>query len=198
MTIKVATGTINLLNSEDWKSADEQWMKEIKEIYEFPDPEGSSGFEGEEYVMMLGPSINFSVEAWEIQGYEYSLWRVTRDESGIRAISTSFDLAYTPEQRQALNRPLDEVIREIKEAVQSRTTVNEGRIGPDANLPMIVTDANRLQDYYISVGRVYEGEGANTVLPPPVPVAEDLDQDPTRTGENQPQLNSAPARPDPR
>ena len=195
LTIKAATGTISFLNPEDWKTADEQWMKET---YEFPDPESSSGLEGQEFLIMLGPSRNPTVEVWETVGYEYSLWNITREEDGLRAISTAFYLAVSPEQRQAMNRPLDEVIREIKEAVETRTTVNEGRIGPDSSLPMIVTDANRLQDYYISVGRVYEGEGANIVLPPPVPGAEDLEQDPTRTGENQPQLNSAPARPDPR
>ena len=190
LTIKVATGTISFLNPEDWKSADEQWMKET---YDFPDTEGSSGLEGKEYVIMLGPSINPTVEAWETVGYEYSLWNITREENGLRAISTAFNLAVSPEQRQAMNRPLNEVIRELKEAVQSRDIVNEGRIGLDSSLPEIITDANRLQDYYISVGRVYEGEGANIVLPPPVPGAEDLEQDPTRTDENQPQPTNPPS-----
>ena len=164
LTIKVATGTISFLSPEDWKTADEQWMKET---YDFPDIESSSGLEGQEYIIMLGPSINPTVEAWETVGYEYSLWNITREEDGLRAKSTAFHLADTLQQSQAMNRPLNEVIQEIKTAVEARIAVNEGRIGPDAGLPMIVTDANRLQDYYIAVGRVYEGEGANIVLPPP-------------------------------
>ena len=188
LTIKAATGTISFLNPEDWKTADEQWMKET---YEFPDPESSSGLEGQEFLIMLGPSRNPTVEVWETVGYEYSLWNITREEDGLRAISTAFNLAVSPEQRQAMNRPLDEVIREIKQAVESRTTVNEGRIGPDASLPMIVTDANRLQDYYISVGRVYEGEGANTVLPPPAPGEETLSPSPTDSGATIPEVNGS-------
>ena len=190
LTIKVATGTISFLSPEDWKTADEQWMKET---YDFPDIESSSGLEGQEYIIMLGPSINPTVEAWETVGYEYSLWNITREEDGLRAKSTAFHLADTLQQSQAMNRPLNEVIQEIKQAVESRATVNEGRIGSDTSLPMIVTDANRLQDYYTAVGRVYEGEGANIVLPPPVPGAEDLEQDPTRTGENQPRPSTPPA-----
>ena len=144
---------------------------------------------------MLGPSINPTVEAWETVGYEYSLWNITREEDGLRAISTAFNLAVSPEQRQAMNRPLNEVIRELKEAVQSRDIVNEGRIGLDSSLPEIITDANNLQDYYKAVGLVYEGENA-TVLPPPVPGAEDPEQDSPASGaETPPDTGERPAQP---
>ena len=38
-------------------------------------------------------------------------------------------------------------------------------------LPVLIADANRLRDFYVEVGAVYEGEEATTVLPPPIPAA---------------------------
>ena len=64
--------------------------------------------------------------------------------------------------------PLDDLVREVKQAHENRLVITEGRIGVESFLPMLVTDANKLQDHYGAVGAVYEGEGA-TVLPPPVP-----------------------------
>ena len=64
--------------------------------------------------------------------------------------------------------PLSELIPLIKEAAEERTAITGGRIGVHSSLPLLVTDANKLQDYYGAVGAVYEGEGA-TVLPPPAP-----------------------------
>ena len=76
------------------------------------------------------------------------------------------DWARTPEHRQQMNRPLDELIQEIKQAIETRTAQTGGRIGMDPTLPMLITDANNLQDFYQTVGAVYEGDDA-TVLPPP-------------------------------
>ena len=178
LTMNMTTGRVNL-DPEDWKTVDEQW---VKEEFDLPDPDSTAKYEGREYIMMIGVAINLAVETWIPQGYYYSMWQITREDGELRAISPAINrLARTPEQRQALNRPLDEVLREIIEAVETRTTVNEGRIGPDPNLPNIITDANNLQDYYKAVGQVYEGENA-TVLPPPAPGDEDPEQDPTAGG----------------
>ena len=190
LTMDMGGGSVRLLNPGDRDTVDEQWMKET---YDLPEPEFYSRlYDGKEFIMIVGVSINFAVETWTPQGYEYSMWQIIREEDELRAISVAIDLAGTPEQRQALNRPLDEVTREIKQAVEARTTVNEGRIGPDSSLPEIITDANNLQGFYKAVGAVYEGDEA-TVLPPPVPGADDLEQDPTRTGENQPQPTNSPS-----
>ena len=115
------------------------------------------------------------------------MWYITRVDDELRAIATAMDRwARTAEHRRQFNRPLDELIQEIKQAIETRTTQTGGRIGLDPALPMLITDANRLQDFYQAVGAVYEGDDA-TVLPPPVPGQEELKQDPTRTGENQPE-----------
>ena len=179
LTMNLTAGRVSLLNPEDWKTIDEQW---VKETFDLPGPDSATIYEGKEYIIMVGVAINLAVETWRPQGYYYSMWQITREDGELRAISPAINhLARTPEQRQALNRPLDEVLREIIEAVEARTTVNEGRIGPDPNLPNIITDANNLQDYYKAVGQVYEGENA-TVLPPPAPEAADPEQDPTASG----------------
>ncbi len=89
-----------------------------------------------------------------------------------------------------LDRPLADLIVAIKAADVERKKLTGGRIGvresvgAQANsgsdgdrqragstttLPMLVTDANKLQEYYVAAGAVYEGEGKTTVLPPPPP-----------------------------
>ena len=42
-----------------------------------------------------------------------------------------------------------------------------GGLGDSEPLPVLITDANRLRDFYVEVGAVYEGDEATTVLPPP-------------------------------
>ncbi len=169
LTMSMTTGNVDLQNPEDWKTVD---LQSIKTLENFPGPDSVSEYEGNEYIIMVGVAINFAVETWIPTGYYYSMWQILREGDELRAVSPAINrLARTPEQRQALNRPLDEVLPEIIEAIETRTTVNEGRIGPDPDLPNIITDANNLQDYYKAVGLVYEGDEA-TVLPPPVPGAE--------------------------
>ena len=50
--------------------------------------------------------------------------------------------------------PLSELIPQIKEAAEERTAITGGRIGAHSSLPLLVTDANKLQDYYGAVGAV--------------------------------------------
>lgn len=184
LTIKHATGRVSLENPDEVETVDEQW---IEETFDLPDPERASRFEGKELIIILGVPGNFSIETWSPQGYYYSMWQITRVDDELRAISAAMeDWARTAEHRRQMNRPLNELIQEIKQAIETRTTQTGGRIGPDPDLPMLITDANRLQDFYQAVGAVYEGDDA-TVLPPPVPGQEEPKQDPTRTGENQPE-----------
>ncbi len=125
LTLKMTTGNINLLNPEDWKTVD---LQSIKEIEDFPGPDSAAEYEGREYVIMIGVATNLAVEHWAQKGYYYSTWQIIREDNELRAVSPALNrLAHTPEQRQSLNRPLDDVLREIIEAVQTRTTVNEGR-----------------------------------------------------------------------
>ena len=63
---------------------------------------------------------------------------------------------------------LDDLVREVKQAHQNRLAITGGRIADNPSLPLLVSDANKLQDYYGAVSAVYEGDSA-TILPPRVP-----------------------------
>ena len=182
LTMLISGGTVNLLDPDERETIDEQWMKET---FDLPDPEWASLYEGSELIIMLGIPSTLSIETWRPQGFYYSMWFITREGEDLRAVSGAIDLALTPEHHQQLNRPLNEVITDLKEAMENRATLTGGRIGLDQSLPPLVSDANRLQDFYGAVGAVYEGDDA-TLLPPPAPGDDDPEQDPTRTDENQP------------
>ena len=120
-------------------------------------------YEGREMILFLGIPISLGVEAWGTLGK----WFVQQND-GIRAVSQSIWFAINDEIRSKLDLPLDEMVEKIKRASRGRIWLTAGRIGRDPGLPMLVTDAYELRDFYRAVGAVYEGEGA-TVLPPPAP-----------------------------
>lgn len=168
------------LYPEEWPSIGELYTDASNEI---------SRYEGKEMIIFLGPIDTRAVEAWILLDYKRGWWFVQRKNNETpRAVAWSIDRATTDELRRQLDLPLDELIHQIKEAAKERITLTGGRIGFDPSLPMLVTDANMLQNFYQQTGAVYEGENA-TVLPPPVPGAEEPEQPPTQTGEGQPDPN---------
>ena len=136
--------------------------------------------------MFLRPSITVTVEAWSATG-ALSLWwlqRTPTEGAGqaegtgsveasaareIRAVTKYADYVKTDEQRRKGNRALSEFVQQIKREAASRATRTGGRIGVDADLPQLVTDAGRLRDFYVAAGAVYDGDDRTTVMPPPVP-----------------------------
>ena len=189
LTIQLNAGSVSLADPDDLETADEQW---VKETFDLPDPESASEYEGKELIIILGMSGNISVETWSPQGFYYSMWYITRENNELRAISVAMDRwARTPEHRQQMNRPLDELIQEIKQAIETRATQTGGRIGMDLSLPLLITDANNLQDFYQTVGAVYEGDDA-TVLPPPAPGQEEAIPPPTAATTTSPTSTTQP------
>ena len=142
-------------------------------VLDLKDPQSGTAslYEGKEVVLLLGTTTTVALESWTVNRTWGKVWFLQRNDNGeIRAWEKHISRARTPEERSRFDLPLSELARLIKEATEHRATVTGGRIGEDPNLPMLVTDANRLQDFYRAVGAVYEGEDA-TVLPPPVPGA---------------------------
>ena len=157
---------------------------ELDEFMNDPPLQVESVFSGREMVLFLSVTTSIVVESW-VAGNSGDRWFVQRDGDEVRAVSEIIYLARTPEHRRRLNMPLADLVREVKQAHENRLVITEGRIGVESFLPMLITDANKLQDYYGAVGAVYEGEGA-TVLPPPVPGGDEPAQPPAPVGEDPP------------
>ena len=150
--------------------------------------------EGKEMIMFLGPVRTVAVESWHIVEHERTEWFIQRDGDEVRAVASDIYWiveGYNDHLLSELDMPLSELIPQIKEAAEERTAITGGRIGAHPSLPLLVTDANKLQDYYGAVGAVYEGAGA-TVLPPPAPGGNEPEQPPTQVGEGQPTVASSP------
>ena len=130
-----------------------------------------SVYEGKEMILFLSIPLSIAVEGMGTLG-EGSRWFVQQADDGIRAVAQNIWLARDDEMRSKLNLPLDEMIEDIKAASVERLAITGGRMGTDPALPILVTDANRLREFYTTVGAVYEGDNA-TVLPPPVPGEDD-------------------------
>lgn len=97
------------------------------------------------------------------------MWFLQQTETGIRAVAEYYRDAILDKHRNKLNLQLDEMIADIKQAAINRDALTGGRIAVDPDLPMFVTDAHDLHDFYTSVGAVYDTTENATVLPPPVP-----------------------------
>lgn len=136
----------------------------------YGDPEKKSiSYEGREIIFFLGPSPSLAVEAWAGLG-GYNMWFLQQNDQEIRAVAQNIWRATGREDiRNTLDRPLDEMVAEVKQAAINREAITDGRIGLDPDLPMLITDAHDLLDYYISVGAVYDDSANATVLPPPAP-----------------------------
>ena len=144
---------------------------EIEEKYLdfYGDPEKKAlDYEGREIIFFLGPPPSITVEAWVALG-GYNKWFLQQTDQGIRAISRIIRRAFTDEMRSKLNLPLDEMIADIKQAAINRETITGGQIGLGPDMPILITDAHNLRDYYISVGAVYDDTENTTFLPPPAP-----------------------------
>ena len=173
----------------DWLNIRDKY---VVDVLEDPQSRTSAVYEGKEMVLLLDVPLTVAVESWSRKGSWGTVWFLQRNEEGeIRALEQDVELAQIYEQidpdflLSEFDLPLSELVERIKEAAENRAVVTEGRIGLDSALPLLVTDANRLQDFYGAVGAVYEGDDA-TVLPPPVPGGDEPERDPTQTDVEEP------------
>ena len=128
------------------------------------------GLAGREHVMFLGPARDVSAEVLRFLGY----WDVQRKSDGIIvAVHPERDqwMAEKPTEAQShmalLEMSLTDLARALDTAHQARVTRFEGRIGMAADLPMLVTDAGDLRDYYVAVGAYDDGAVPSPPPPPP-------------------------------
>ncbi len=123
------------------------------------------GIGGREVVLFIG-SIDLSVEAWEVR---YT-WDVERREDGtVVALHPYRDWFDLEEYRSVGEMELPALTQAVTTAHQARVAANGGRIGEDASLPMLVTDANRLRQYFSDPKVGGYAPGAPTPAQPPPP-----------------------------
>ena len=112
-------------------------------------------FPGREHVLFLGPAVDLSSEAWRLMGY----WDVQRHEDGTVTAVHPFSGMWRrlkPDDYQThlstLEMELSALTQAVTTAHQDRVTEFGGRIGADTRLPMLVSNVNRLREYYTDVG----------------------------------------------
>ena len=178
LTVLIETTSFGLLDPDGWEEITDEW---IDFTFDNPDSRVASAFEGRELVLFLDAPDSLVMEVWHVQRGT-PLWFVQRHGDEVRAVSEHLPWARTDQHRSKLNMSLSELTAEIKQAAQDRIAITGGRIGKDPTLPMLVTDANKLRDFFGAVGAVYDGDDA-TILPPPLPGEDGPVQDPATTDE---------------
>ena len=156
--------------------------------------------EGIEWILQLTPSITQAVESWVTAVY----WDVQQKEDDeVIVVATDIDhYDGTPENLNLLEIPLDRFRRDMLVAHNTRVTRTGGRIGTDASLPSLITDANALHSYYVNELRAYDNLTVTPAPPPPVPGENDpftpgtrVDDPPTPTPTVTPIPTPAPDAP---
>ncbi len=159
--------TVYLQENETWESIKTDWLAAQREE---PTKRVERLHGGREMVLFLKPARSLRVEAWTSIG-RFFRWYVQERDGEVRAIvegAATFDKSDT-ETYSMVDRLLSEFVAEIKQTASVRAGLSEARVGANTNSPQLVMDANKLQDYYVAAGAVYEGEGKTTVLPPSPP-----------------------------
>lgn len=158
MTISVNRNTIA-------KSVIDEQGKDPEELLNNPRSWTAKAYEGREMVVFLSTSLTFAVETWATT----DVWFLQRtDDNLIQAVSLDRD-AVPEELKDDRIMPLDELITSAKQAAEERDKLTNGRLGVATRLPLLITDAYDLREYYINAGAVYGAVEDATVLPPPVP-----------------------------
>ena len=138
---------------------------EINSVVSVPD----GGIEGREMILFVGPTIDASAEAWEV----FITWSVERQNGGtvvavhpFRGVWRAYSDNYET-YRSQLEIELPAFTQAVTTANQERITEYAGRIGADEHLPLLVTDANQLSQFYRDTGAYNHSDGPPVQPPPP-------------------------------
>ena len=149
-----------------WPHGSEEHAEEMRRQLE-ADEDAMDAFSGREHIMFLSPPVDLSTLAWLSVH-----WDVQRQvDDTVVAVHPARDhwRRRKPDDyqtyRSVLEMELPAFTQAVTEAHDARMTEYEGRIGADESLPMLVTDASQLRDYYTEVGAY--APGVPTPAPPP-------------------------------
>ncbi len=179
LTVSLHRESLVGLDVDDWSN-----IKDDVEMNYLDNPQlrTAVAYEGRELIIFLKPPSTIAVESWT-RGWLFAIWFVQRMGDEIRAVASNIRYARTEEQRNRLDLPLNEFTRQVKQAAEERVTITGGRLGINASLPLLITDANHLREHYLEAGALYNDTDRATVLPPPVPGEDDPDPGTIQTDE---------------
>ena len=124
------------------------------------------GIGGREAVLFIRPSASLSMEAWRVFG----TWDVERREDDTVVVLHPFRRWFNLEERRNYaEMELPTFTQEVTAAHEARVAANGGRIGADASLPMLATDANQLRQFFSDPAVGGYAPGAPTPAQPPPP-----------------------------
>ena len=119
---------------------------------------------GREFLLFLGPPPDLAHQVWNVVHF----WYIHHDSDDTVLAVHPLESLWVDQQpdvasrfRSRLRLTLPTFAIAIDQADTLRTRVNDGRIGSDEDLPELVTDANKLGDYYAEV------EATDPAMPPP-------------------------------
>ncbi len=140
------------------------------------------GIYGREVVLLIGPGSNHATEVWEV----YGTWDVQRQEDDTVIVVHPHRDAWRgarPDEFQTYRSQLEMGLSAFTQAVtaahQARVAEYGGRIAPDdiqskaegVDLPMLVTDANQLSQFYTDTMAYEHPDGPPDQPPPPCGLA---------------------------
>ena len=130
---------------------------------------GPGGIEGREMMMFVGPTLDASAEALEV----FTTWDVQRREDGTAiAVHPHRDTWRDDESYLSrLEMEMPAFTQAVAAANQERITEYGGRTGSDEGFPMLLTDANRLSQFFTDIGAYDHPDGPPLQPPPPCGLA---------------------------
>ena len=142
----------------------------------------TGGIYGREVVLFISPGNNHATEVWEV----YRTWDVQRQEDDTVIVVHPHRDDWRDARpddyqtyRSALEMELTAFTQAVTTAHQARIAEYGGRIAPndiqgraeDVDLPMLVTDANLLLQFYTDTGAYNHADGPPAQPPPPCGLA---------------------------
>ena len=132
----------------------------------------SSVVGGNEWVFWLSPSHTSALVSWRVTEY----WDVQKNEEDeVVVVSPDFDWfsklndnGFELGRHSLLAPTIAEFRQGISKAHSDRTARTDGRIGVGTHTPTLVTDANRLSDYFLEFN-AYQHPEVTPAAPPPAP-----------------------------
>ncbi len=164
---------------DDWFSEPgldrDEAIEEMRQHFETFDDDRYGGIDdillGKEDILFLGTPRDFSAEVWQFLGS----WGVEQRQDGVvvathpaKPLWKQYRLDEYETFLSVFEVKLDAFAQTVVEVNHARVSEYGGRIGADAGLPMLLTDAHQLRPFFIEMG-AYDHPDGPPRQPPPVP-----------------------------